>query len=200
MAAFQTFLQAGFECSTHRNRHGERLDIVQATRHDEFALQDYRRLQEIGIATVREGARWHVIETHPGQYDFSSLERIYDAAQQTGAEILLDLLHFGWPDHLDVFRGEFVSAFAEFADAAVAFLNKRNLPRLLITPVNEISFLAWAAGDEAMIHPHMYGMGGLLKRQLVRAAIAASRLVRSRSNGGHRPILGDSRSGRGKRL
>ena len=183
MVQFQTFLQAGFECSTHKNRHGERIDVVRATRHDEFATPDYRRLQEMGIKTVREGARWHVIETSAGRYDFSSLEPIYDAAQETGAEIILDLLHFGWPDRLDVFRGEFVTAFAEFAYATVEFLKKRRLPRILITPVNEISYLAWAAGSEGLIYPRMHGLGGLLKRQLVRAAIAASRVVRERTTG-----------------
>ena len=65
----------GFECSTHRNRSGRRLDMIAATRHDEFAEQDYQRLLDLGIQTARDGVRWHLIETEPGKYDFASLER-----------------------------------------------------------------------------------------------------------------------------
>jgi len=40
MRAFQSFFLGGFECSTHRLRNGKRLDLVRATKHDEFAVKD----------------------------------------------------------------------------------------------------------------------------------------------------------------
>ena len=43
----------------------------------------------------------------------------------------------------------------------------------LDTPINEISFLAWAAGDAGWFSPFARGRGVDLKRQFVRAAIAA---------------------------
>src|SRR5215213_7231781 len=51
---FQSFWMGGFECSTHRLPRrkalgpfaGVRLDLTAATRHDEFALQDYTRLRQ----------------------------------------------------------------------------------------------------------------------------------------------------------
>ncbi len=151
-----------------------------STHHDKWASADFERLTSAGIYTAREGARWHVIETHPGRYDFSSLERIFDAAQQFEVEIILDLLHFGWPDSLDVFRSDFIQAFREFTEATVQFLRSRQLGRHLVLPVNEISFQAWAGGDAGLISPHMRAMGGLLKRQLVKASIAASQIIREK--------------------
>ena len=45
-------------------------------------------------------------------------------------------------------------------------------------PVNEISYWAWVGGDEARFYPAVRGRGGELKRQLVRASIAAIEAVR----------------------
>src|SRR5947208_8792110 len=73
-APFKSFLMGGFECSTHRIRTGRRLDLIHSTRHDEFAEADYARLLDIGIATARDGLRWHLIDAEPFKYDFSSLE------------------------------------------------------------------------------------------------------------------------------
>src|SRR5205814_4597880 len=77
---FQSFFLGGFECSTHHRRAGLRLDLIAATRHDQFALADYQRLRDVGIRTVREGVRWHLVEAKPGCYDFSSVKPIARAA------------------------------------------------------------------------------------------------------------------------
>jgi hypothetical protein len=42
-----------------------------------------------------------------------------------------------------------------------------------VTPVNEISFMAWAGGDFAYINPFAKGRGDEFKIQLIKAAIAA---------------------------
>ena len=52
----------GFECSSHINNSGRRLDLIEATRHEEFALADYERLRNHGLITARDGVRWHLIE------------------------------------------------------------------------------------------------------------------------------------------
>jgi hypothetical protein len=176
---FSSFIQAGFECATHRNLHGTRLDIVAATRHDNFIRKDYTRTRELGIATVREGARWHIIEREPGHYDFSTLDVLFDAAQAEGVQIILDLMHFGWPDFLDVFSSDFVHAFKAFAFETSRFLKRRSVKHQSVIPINEISFLSWAGGDRALLNPHERGRGAELKRQLVRAAIAASSVLRT---------------------
>ncbi len=69
-----SFFMGGFECSTHRNARGKRLDLIAVTRHDEFAEADYARLMRENIRTARDGARWHLIEQEPFRYDFSSLK------------------------------------------------------------------------------------------------------------------------------
>lgn len=162
---------AGFECSTHRLRPNRRLDLIAATRHDTFAQQDYARLKQQGIRVTREGVRWHLVEQTPGRYDFSSVLPIVRAARATGTQVIWDLCHFGWPDHIDVFKPEFVTALAQYSAAFVKWLhNEAHAPGFFV-PVNEISFFSWAAGDEGSMYPFVTGRGFELKTQLVRAAI-----------------------------
>lgn len=174
---FRTFLQAGFECSTHKHRSGRRLDLIGATKHECFAYQDYQRLQWFGIETVRVGARWHLIEVSRGDYDFSSLACLLNAAEKARTEILLDLLHFGWPEHIDVGSPSFPDAFARFVRALSRFVRKRWNCCRVFAPLNEISFLSWAGGDVAAINPYETGRGIELKRNLIRAATAASEVL-----------------------
>ncbi len=170
---FFSFLQAGFECSTHKLRNGRRLDMVHATRHDEFAAKDFRSVQRYGMKTVREGIRWPLIETVPGQYDFSSALTIMHAAEKTGTQVIWDLLHFGWPDDLDVFSPEFLARFSNLTREFTKVVTSETDGVPFLAPVNEISFLSWAGGDTAYINPFQKKRGHELKRQLVRANIEA---------------------------
>ncbi|MGI8961156.1 MAG: hypothetical protein ACR2IV_15595 [Bryobacteraceae bacterium] len=175
---FRSFIQAGFECSTHKLRTGRRLDLLASTQHDRFAREDYRRLQALSIKTIRVGARWHLIEASPGRYAFDSLAVILDAASEADVEVLLDLLHFGWPDHVDIFGPRFVPKFAEYTWALTQFLKARGESYNMFAPVNEISFLSWAGADKGAIHPCVIGRGSELKHKLVRAGIASSDVLR----------------------
>lgn len=177
LSIFRTFLQAGFECSTHKLRSGKRLDLLRSTQHDCLASEDYRRLHSFGIRTVRIGARWHLIEQSPGEYNFESLAVLFDAAIDTGTEVLLDLLHFGWPDHVDVFSASFPADFGRFVHALTRFVRQRRDCCTMFSPANEISFLSWAGGDVGAVNPHAIGRGHELKRILVRAAVAASEVL-----------------------
>jgi len=175
---FQSFFLAGFECSSHRNMARRRLDMIAATRHDLLALEDYSQLAEHGIRTARDGLRWHLIETTPGHYDWSSLLPMLRAAEAVRTQVIWDLCHYGWPDDLDVFSAAFVDRFAAFA-AAFARLHVEETGRPpFVCPVNEMSFVAYSGGDKARASPHATGRGAELKRNLVRAAIAATRAVR----------------------
>ncbi len=178
-AGFQSFLQAGFECSTHRLRNGCRLDLVAATAHDILIKEDYSRLLKFGILTVREGLRWHLVEASRGKYDFSSVLPMLDAAKEFGIQQIIDLFHFGWPEYLDIFAPEFVEAFGNFALAFAKLLRERALEAPLIAPMNEISFLSWAGGDAAYLNPFERGRGPELKTQLVRAALRAAEAFKS---------------------
>ncbi len=168
---FRSFFAGGFECSTHRQRSGKRLDLIAATGHDTFAQQDYQRLQQLGIRVAREGVRWHLVEATPGHYDFSSVLPIVRAARETGTQVIWDLCHFGWPDHLDIFKPEFVSSLAHYGAAFAQWLADELEPPGWFVPINEISYFSWAAADEGSMFPFVTGRGFECKAQLVRATI-----------------------------
>ena len=175
---FPSFFIGGFECSTHRLRNGRRLDLTAGTQHDRFANEDYRRLRKAGILTARDGFRWHLIEATPGKYDFSSAIPIIRAARENGVKVIWDLLHFGWPDHVDVLAPDFVERFSNYVREVGRVLESEGEHAPYIAPVNEPSFLAWAGGDAAFFNPFKRRHGNKLKYQFVRAAIAATKTMR----------------------
>jgi beta-glucosidase/6-phospho-beta-glucosidase/beta-galactosidase len=185
-AVFKSFWMGGFECSTHRlprrkgmrSFAGQRLDLIASTRHDQFAHQDYERLQQAGIRTARDGVRWHLIEKSPSRYEFSSLAPMLRAARETQTQVIWDLLHYGWPDGLNIWSAAFVERFARFARATAEVMLQETGAPLYVTPVNEISFVAWGGGDAGFLNPFAKGRGPELKAQLVRASIAAIEAVR----------------------
>jgi hypothetical protein len=169
----KTFWIAGFECSCHRRSDGRRLDLLAATRHDQFALSDYARLRQVGIGTARDGVRWHLVERSPGRYEFGSLLPMVRAARKTGIQVIWDLCHYGWPEGLDIFGPEFVDRFAEYARAVARVIVAETDEPAAYCPVNEISFWSWAGGDVAYLNPFATNRGFELKVQLVRASLAA---------------------------
>ncbi len=179
---FQSFLQGGFECSTHRLRRregedtGRRLDMIAAIGHDHNAEQDYRQLTEIGIRTVRDGFRWHLIDRACG-YDWSSIRPMLGAARTTGTQVIWDLLHYGWPDDLDIWSPGFVDRFARFAGECAKIVREESDAVPFYSPVNEISFFSWGGGDVGYLNPFAIGRGFELKVQLARAAIAAMEAI-----------------------
>jgi len=176
---FQSFLQGGFECSTHRLRPrdgqpiGRRLDVIAATGHDVYAARDYTQLARHAIRTVRDGLRWHLVEPVPGQYDWSSFLPMLRAANETGTQVIWDLLHYGWPDDIDIWSPDFVARFARFARAAARIVMEESDAVPFYSPVNEISFFSWGGGDAGYLNPFANGRGFELKVQLARASIAA---------------------------
>lgn len=168
---FQSFFMGGFECSSHRLRSGKRLDLLASTQHDKYVVQDYRRLQEQGIYTARSGIRWHLVETKPYHYDFSSVYPMLKAAHDTGMQVIWDLYHYGCPDDLDIFSPEFIYRFRSLAAAFTRLLINESDTVPFLSPINEISFVSWAGGDEGYLNPFAVDRGHELKRQLVRATI-----------------------------
>ena len=172
-----SFFLGGFECSTHRRHDRVRLDIIDATRHDVWAQHDYNALQNVGIGAARDGVRWHLVEASPNRYDWESVLPQIRAAHQTQTSVIWDLSHYGWPDFLDIFSPRYVRSFARFARAFAQVLKDESDAPHFISPVNEISFFSWAGGDVAYFNPFQHERGEELKRQLVRASIAATEAV-----------------------
>ena len=178
-AIFRSFFMGGFECSTHRVRSGKRLDLSSSTRHEEFALEDYRRMARIGLRTARDGIRWHLVERERGRYDWSGPRRMIEAGLEAGIQVVWDLLHFGWPDHVDVFGQDLAARFAEFAHRFAEVVREEGVRDPAMAPVNEVSFLSFAGGQEGFFNPFVHGRGDELKERLVSASTAAGRAVRS---------------------
>ena len=176
---FASFFQAGFECSSHRRQDGVRLDLIRATSHDRHVLSDYRQCAELGLRTLRDGLRWHLIEKSPGNYDWSSWMPALEAAEQLDLQIIWDLFHYGSPDHVDQGGADFAQRFADFALAALEVHQSVSGRPAAICPLNEINFICWAV--EAGYFPRVgTGEKGWLKRQLVRSWIAAASAIRER--------------------
>jgi hypothetical protein len=174
---FRTFFQAGFECSTHRNKTGKRLDLLRSTGHDRFASSDCERVRQFGMETIRTAARWYLIEATPGAYDFQSLACTLSAANCCDLEVLLDILHFGWPNHIDVFSPDFPEQFSRYTLALCRYLRRHHPSCRTFAPVNEVSFLSWAGGEKGLISPFAVNRGDELKRNLVRAAVASTEVL-----------------------
>ena len=176
---FQSFFQAGFECSSHRRRDGVRLDLVRATAHDKHVLGDYRLCAKYGFRTVRDGLRWHLVGKTPGTYDWSSWLPALEAAEEAGIEVIWDLFHYGSPDHIDQAAADFPERFADFAIAALDVRQSVTRRPPIVCPLNEINFMSWAvevgyfpcAGAEEV---------GWFKRQLIRAGVTAAKAIRER--------------------
>ncbi|HXG66296.1 MAG TPA: glycoside hydrolase [Blastocatellia bacterium] len=167
---FKSFFLAGFEGSTGYNLHRQWFDQVAATQHDLFLDEDYRRLRDVGIFAAREAVRWPLVDRR-GHYDFSSVQRVIEASQRHGIEIIYDLFHFGYPDNVDLFSKEFPRRFAQYCYAAARYIAERAPGVCYFTPVNEPSFFAWAAGEVGLFAPYLEGRGWELKARLAEAAI-----------------------------
>ena len=100
---FDSFWMAGFESSSHVTKAGVRLDMIEATQHDQLVLEDYRLLREFGFGTIRDAVRWHLID-RGSRYDFSSLAPMVEAAQKESVQVIWDICHYGWPDGVDTYR------------------------------------------------------------------------------------------------
>lgn len=176
---FRSFWMAGFECSDQLNHYGNRVDLLTETGHISQVEEDYTRLLNLGIYTVREGIRWSHIETQPYQYDFSTVARMIDAARATGVQQIWDICHFGYPVDLSPLHPHFLIRFVDICSAFATF-HKNYYPgnQLILTPINEVGFISWLGGDHASTTPYARGMGWDVKYALVRAYIQAIKAIK----------------------
>ncbi len=187
---FRSFWMGGFEGADHRNRAGAALDMVRITGHDAVLEADFERCARIGLRTLRESIGWRLAEPRPGRYDFSRQRRMAAAARASGVQLSWTLMHYGMPDDLHVFHPEFVPRFAGFA-AAVAheLAGWHDAEPPVVTPINEIGFLAWVLSETQRIaglpqrlggdgHESSLHSGYAVKCRLAEAALAAMRAMR----------------------
>ena len=116
-----------------------RVDQLAASGHLERQDGDLADVAALGVRWWRYGMPWRAVEQAPGTYDWTLWDRAFAACERHGLEPIVDLCHFGLPDHLPGFCDpSWIDAFARYTDA---FLARYPEPRFF-TPVNEPSITA----------------------------------------------------------
>ena len=111
-----------------------RVDQYRASGHLERLDADLAEVGGLGVKVWRYGMPWRLTEPEPGVYDWTLWDRALEACRRHGLNPVIDLCHFGLPDHHGGFCDTtWVDDFARYVDA---FLARYPEPRWF-TPVNE---------------------------------------------------------------
>ncbi len=172
---FLGFWMGGFEGADHVNGHGQPLDPNMRNGHAVRFAEDYAAAKRLGLHVVRESIGWRIFEAG-GAAAMLSLQAQARAAASQGLQVVWSLMHYGWPDRLDPLArpGQFIDAFSRHCRLVAELIADVVGPPPVYQPVNEISFLAWAATSTDLIQPcrpPVPEKGPELKRTLVRAAL-----------------------------
>jgi beta-glucosidase/6-phospho-beta-glucosidase/beta-galactosidase len=177
---FPTFFLSGFECSTFLwGKDGVRRNLVAETGHDRHAAEDYERLARLGIAVAREGIPWPMVDKG-GRYDFSGVDPYIAAMNAAHVIPIWDLCHYGYPDDLDPFDEAFVERFARYCRAAAEYVVPKVRGPHFFTPINEITFFSFCAGEWGWAAPYRCSRDDRMRLRLAlcRAAIAGVKAIR----------------------
>lgn len=182
----------GYEGADHVNAQGQALDMGRASGHLDRLDEDYRRAARLGLRTLRESIGWRLSEAPGGTLDLRRVHRVAQAARRAGVQPLWTLMHYGVPTDLSLFDDALIARFARFAAAVARTLRPLMPGPRVYTPINEISFLAWAATSGGLLRDPgapeaLRGLdaastahsGYDVKRRLARAALAAMAAIRA---------------------
>jgi beta-glucosidase len=111
-----------------------RVDQYAHSSHLENLDRDLGDVAGLGVRVWRYGMPWRLAEPAPGVYDWTLWDRALEACRRHGLDPVIDLCHFGLPDHYGGFcQPEWVDGFTRYVEAFVARYPE---PRWF-TPVNE---------------------------------------------------------------
>ena len=177
---FSSFWMGGYECADHLNTHGNRVNFLEITGHVRNIEYDYEILQRFNIKTVREGISWSLTEISPYVYDFDHIGMMMDAGEKFGIQQIWDICHFGYPSDLTPFHPHFNKRFVALCKAFINFYLSKNIfdNPLIVTPINEVSFISWLGGEVAASSPFCRGKGWEVKYELIRACIAGIKAMK----------------------
>ncbi|KAA3437902.1 family 1 glycosylhydrolase [Rufibacter hautae] len=176
---FPTFFISGFECSTFLWKDKKRRNLIAETQHDKFADKDYELLRRLGIAVSREGIPWPMVDKE-GAYDFSPIDPMIAAMQQHKILPIWDLCHYGYPVDLDPFTEAFTQRFAAYCRAVAEYVVDKLPAPYFFTPINEITFFSFCAGEWGWVAPYKNTKEDRFKLRvaLCKAAIAGVKVIR----------------------
>jgi beta-glucosidase/6-phospho-beta-glucosidase/beta-galactosidase len=184
------FWIGGYKGADHVNAAGDALDMARDSGHLARLEEDHRRAAQVGLRAVRESIGWRLCEHADGTIDLERVLRIAHSARRHGLTVLWTLMHYGVPDGASLRDDALIARFERFAREVARTLRQAKGPNgaLVYTPVNEISYLAWAASQRDQLQPpngaHDAGgedtlvSGYTIKRRLARAALAAVHAMR----------------------
>jgi beta-glucosidase/6-phospho-beta-glucosidase/beta-galactosidase len=180
---FRSFWMAGFECTDQLNAFGNRVDMLTTTGHLQLIKEDYKNLSPFQIKTVREGIQWSRVEKMPYHYDWSTVHNMIMVAKENDVQQIWDICHFGFPDDLTPLHPQFAKRFAALCKAFVEFYRTVDADSvLIITPINEVSFISWLGGDVRGTAPYCKGQGWEVKYHLMKAYIEGIEAIKAVDN------------------
>ncbi len=177
-ALFRSFWLASFAAADHlpgirQLGTGDGIDLAEYRARVDH---DYAVVRDAGIECVRESVGWRRIGTGDAP-DFSTVVAREECAKRHGLQIVWTLCRDGIPEGIDVCRETFVDALRALARSTAHVLASYAGPEgRVYTPVNEISFLAWALAETGLVcapRAELRNRSYELKQQLVRGALAA---------------------------
>ncbi|XYJ12580.1 b-glycosidase [Telluria sp. B2] len=176
---FPTFFLSGFECSSFLWKDRARRNLIAETAHDRHAAEDYRILNELGIAVAREGIPWPLVD-RGGEYDFAPILPFIEAMNASRITPIWDLCHYGYPEDLDPFSEAFAGRFAAYCRAAAGYVLPKVRGPHFFTPINEITFFSFCAGEWGWAAPYRCSREDRMRLRvaLCRAAIAGVKAIR----------------------
>jgi hypothetical protein len=162
--------------------HIVRVDEYEASGHYERMDDDLAAVAALGVRVWRYGMPWRLAEPSPGDYDGTLWDRVLAACERHDLEPVVDLCHFGLPDHHGGFcEPEWVDGFVRYV---AAFLDRYPEPRWF-TPINEpgitatFSALMGMWNDRRSSHDDYFIALG----NIVRANLEALALIRADRDG-----------------
>lgn len=119
-----------------------RVDQLGASGHLERLDDDLADVAALGVTVWRYGMPWARTEVEPGTYDWSLWDTALAACERHGLAPVVDLCHFGLPDHYPGFCDPaWIDGFRRYVDAFLA----RYPEPVWFTPVNEPGITALAS-------------------------------------------------------
>ena len=159
-----------------------RVDQLAASAHIEHRDADFASVADLGVNVWRYGVPWRITEPESGHYDWSHWDAAFAACNRHHLTPVVDLLHFGLPDHLGGFCDKsWVEPFMRYVDA---FLERYREP-MWFTPVNEPGITAtfsalWGIWNDRRASRADYGVA---LGNIVRANLEALARIRADRDG-----------------
>ena len=186
---FKGVWMGGFEGADHVNGAGVPLDMVASSGHADRLDEDHRRAARAGLSCIRESIGWRLAESRDGRFDLSRAAQIAASAERHGLQVMWTLMHYGVPNGVCLHDDALIERFVRFAVEVARVIGLRSVHAPIYTPVNEISYVAWAATQPNLLYPpnnswdgshaNACAVGYAVKRRLARATLAAMAAMRS---------------------